>query len=222
MIDMALQRKNMVESQVRPSDVTDRRILNAMLAVPREAFVPSGLKPLAYIDEALTLVRAGAGVAARGMMAPRPFAKLLQLAEIEAGDVVLDIGCASGYSAAVISRLAQTVVALESDSALADLATKSLADLGADNTAVVTGDLEVGYASEGPYDAIVIEGAIEQLPPVLLDQLKDGGRLVAVAAGLPSHAVVWRRTGRLSDRRVAFEAAAPALPGFERKFQFVF
>lgn len=222
MIDMALQRKNMVESQVRPSDVTDRRILNAMLAVPRETFVPSGLKPLAYMDEALTLVRAGAGVAARGMMAPRPFARLLQLAEIEAGDVVLDIGCASGYSAAVISRLAQTVVALESDSALADLATKSLADLGADNTAVVTGDLEVGYASEGPYDAIVIEGAIEQLPPVLLDQLKDGGRLVAVAAGLPSHAVVWRRTGRLSDRRVAFEAAAPVLPGFERKFQFVF
>lgn len=222
MIDMALQRKNMVESQVRPSDVTDRRILNAMLAVPREAFVPSGLKPLAYIDEALTLVRAGAGVAARGMMAPRPFAKLLQLAEIEAGDVVLDIGCASGYSAAVISRLAQTVVALESDAAMVETATKALEGLGADNIAVVTGDLEVGYPSEGPYDAIVVEGEVEEIPAGLLDQLKDGGRLVAIQAGVPGRAILWRRAGRSFDRRVEFAAAATALPGFAKKREFVF
>lgn len=222
MADVALQRKNMVESQVRPNDVTDRRILNAMLAVPREAFVPTALKPIAYMDEALVLVKANAGTPARGMMAPRAFAKLVQLAEIGDTDVVLDVGTMTGYSAAVIARLAQTVVALESDPALAEAATKTLDELGADNSAVVTGELEVGYPSEGPYDAIVIEGTAEQIPAAMLDQLKDGGRLVAIEAGVPSHAVVWKRMGRHFDRRVTFEAAAPAAPGFEKKKEFVF
>lgn len=222
MADVALQRKNMVESQVRPNDVTDRRILNAMLAVPREAFVPTALKPIAYMDEALTLVKANAGSHARGLMAPRVFAKLVQLAEIGTNDVVLDVGAMSGYSSAVIARLAQTVVALEADTALADAATTALAELAADNAAVVTGELEVGYPSEGPYDAIVIEGAVEQVPPALLDQLKDGGRLVAVEAGVPSRAIVWKRMGRKFDRRAVFEAAAPAVPGFEKKKEFVF
>lgn len=222
MADVALQRKNMVESQVRPNDVTDRRILNAMLAVPREAFVPTALKPIAYMDEALVLVKANAGTPARGMMAPRAFAKLVQLAEIGDTDVVLDVGTMTGYSAAVIARLAQTVVALESDPALAEAATKTLDELGADNSAVVTGELEVGYPSEGPYDAIVIEGTVEQIPAAMLDQLKDGGRLVAIEAGVPSHAVVWKRMGRHFDRRVTFEAAAPAAPGFEKKKEFVF
>jgi len=222
MADVALQRKNMVESQIRPNDVTDRRIINAMLAIPREAFVPTELKPIAYIDEALTLVKAGGGAPGRGMMAPRVLAKLLQLAEIEPGDVVLNIGGMTGYAAAVIARLAQTVVVLESDPALAESATQNLEKLGTDNAAVVTGELEVGYPSEGPYDAIVIEGAAEEVPAGLLDQLKDGGRLVTVEAGLPSHAVVWRRLGRNYDRRVTFEAAAPTAPGFARKKEFVF
>lgn len=222
MADVALQRKNMVESQIRPNDVTDRRILNAMLAVPREAFVPTALRPLAYMDEALTLAKAGAGNAGRGMAAPRALAKLLQLAEISAGDVVLDIGAMTGYSAAVIARLAQTVVALESDPGMAETASKTLEQLGVDNSVVVTGDLEVGYPAEGPYDAIVIEGSVGQVPPALLDQLKDGGRLVAIEQGLPSHAVVWRRAGRGFDRRQAVEVAAPAVPGFEKKKEFVF
>lgn len=222
MANVALQRKNMVESQIRPNDITDRRILNAMLAVPREAFVPTELKPIAYIDEALTLVKAGGGAPARGMMAPRSFAKLLQLAEIGPGDVVLDVGGMTGYSAAVIGRLAQTVVVLESDPTLAETATRTLEELGVDNAAVVTGELEVGYPLEGPYDAIVLEGAVEQVPPALLDQLKDGGRLAVIEAGMPSHAVVWRRLGRSFDRRVAFEAAAPAAPGFAVKKEFVF
>ncbi len=222
MADVALQRKNMVESQVRPNDVTDRRILSAMLAVPREAFVPTALKPIAYIDEALMLVKAAAGTPARGLMAPRDFAKLVQLAEIDEGDVVLDVGGLTGYSAAIIARLAQTVVVFESDAGLAETATKTLEELGVDNAAVVMGDLEVGYPSEGPYDAIVVEGTVEQMPAGLLDQLKDGGRLVAIEAGTPSHAVVWRRVGRHFDRRIAFEAAGPALPGFEKKREFVF
>lgn len=222
MADVVLQRKNMVESQVRPNDITDRRILNAMLAIPREAFVPIALKPIAYMDETLVLVKANAGSPVRGMMAPRAFAKLLQLAEIGPADVVLDVGAMTGYSTAVIARLAQTVVALEDDSALADAASKALEELAADNAAVVTGDLEIGYPSEGPYDAIVVEGAVEQIPSSLLDQLKDGGRLVAIEAGVPANAVVWKRLGRHFDRRVAFEAAAPAVPGFEKKKEFIF
>lgn len=222
MVDVALQRKNMVESQVRPSDVTDRRVINAMLNVPREAFVPTALKPVAYMDEALVLVKAEAGSPARGMMAPRSLARLLQLAEISAGDVVLMVGAGSGYASAVVARLAQTVVALESDASLAEQATRTLESLGHDNAVVVTGDLDVGYPSEGPYDVIVVEGAVEEMPGALLDQLKDGGRLAAVEAGTPAHAVVWRRAGRSFDRRVAFESAAPALPGFRRKRAFVF
>ena len=222
MADVALQRKNMVESQVRTNDVTDRRIINAMLEVPREAFVPTALKPVAYMDEALILARAKDGAPARGMMAPRVLAKLLQLAEIGAGDVVLDVGAATGYSTAVIGRLAQTVVALESDPAMVETATKALEGLGADNIAIVTGDLEVGYPSEGPYDAIVVEGEVEEIPAGLLDQLKDGGRLVAIKAGVPGRATRWRRAGRTFDSRADFTAAAAALPGFAKKREFVF
>ncbi len=222
MADVALQRKNMVESQVRPNDVTDRRIINAMLNVPREAFLPTALKPIAYIDETLPLVKAADGAPARGLMAPRVFAKLVQLAEVSESDIVLDVGGLTGYSAAVIARLAQTVVVLESDPALAETATKALEELGVDNAAVVTGDLEVGYPSEGPYDAIIVEGTIDAMPPGLLDQLKDGGRLVAIESGIPSEAVIWRRMGRTFDRRIAFEAAAPVVPGFQKKREFVF
>lgn len=222
MADVALQRKNMVDSQVRPNDVTDRRIINAMLNVPREAFLPTALKPIAYIDETLPLVKAADGAPARGLMAPRVFAKLVQLAEVSESDIVLDVGGLTGYSAAVIARLAQTVVVLESDPALAETATKALEELGVDNAAVVTGDLEVGYPSEGPYDAIIVEGTVDAMPPGLLDQLKDGGRLVAIESGIPSEGVIWRRMGRTFDRRIAFEAAAPIVPGFQKNREFVF
>lgn len=221
-IDAARQRMNMVESQVRPSDVTDRRIMRAMLEVPRELFVPTELKPMAHMDEKIPLTKASPGSPARGLMAPRAFAKLVQLAEIGEGAIVLDVGCATGYSTAVIAKIAQTVVALEVDPALAESAGKTLEQLGHVNAAVVTGSLNNGYASEGPYDAIVVSGAVETVPAVLLDQLKDGGRLVAVMAGLPPRATVWRRIGRSFDRREAFEAAAPALPGFEVSKDFVF
>ncbi len=213
---------NMVESQVRPSDVTDRRIMRAMLEVPREAFVPTAMKPMAYMDGTIMLSKAAPGAPARGMMAPRAFAKLVQLAEIGEGSIVLDVGCASGYSTAVLAKIAQTVVALEADAGLADTASKTLESLGFDNAAVVTGALDNGYGAEGPYDAIVIAGAVETMPAGLLDQLKDGGRLVAVTAGLPPRATVWRRIGRSFDRREMFEAAAPAVPGFEAKREFVF
>ncbi|MGE0856061.1 MAG: protein-L-isoaspartate O-methyltransferase [Hyphomicrobiaceae bacterium] len=222
MADHALQRKNMVESQVRPSDVTDRRVMRAMQEVPREAFVPLAMKPVAYMDDELRLVSGGAGRTARAMLAPRAFARLLQLAEIESGDVVLDIGCATGYSSAIIARVAETVVALEVDAELAETAATIIEQQRIDNIAVVTGDLDAGYASEGPFDVIVIEGAVADVPPGLLDQLKDGGRLVAITAGVPPRAALWRRSGRTFDRREAFEAAGPHMPGFEAKSEFIF
>ncbi len=222
MIDAAVQRKNMVESQVRPSDVTDRRIIRAMLETPRDRFVPSTLASLAYMDEIIALETHGRQPT-RALMAPRAFAKLAQAAEINPGDVVLDVGCATGYSSAILARLAETVVALESDPELGEKAQSILSDLSIDNVVVVTGELDFGYPKEGPYDAIVVEGLVERMPDDLLDQLKDGGRLVAVYRdqGL-SHASVWRRIGQNFDRRDLFTCGAPPLAGFERPETFVF
>lgn len=217
MADYAQQRKNMVESQVRPSDVTDRRIMRAMLEVPREQFVPAALKPLAYMDQEIGLTKAAPGGEARGLLEPRVLAKMVQLADIGAGDVVLDVGCGPGYSAALLGKLAETVVALEADAELAESASKVLPELGFDNIAVVSGPLEAGYPDEGPYDAIFIGGRIEEMPAELLDQLKDGGRLVAVrGTQVHARAVIWRRIGANFDLQEAFEAAAPLLPGFAK------
>lgn len=221
MIDAALQRKNMVESQVRPSDVTDRRIIRAMQDTPREEFVPAAMKPLAYMDTEISLAAGGQG--ARAIMAPRVFSKLVQLASLEKGDVVLDIGAGSGYSSAVIGRIAETVVALEADAALADQASETLQRLGLDNIAVVKGEMAKGYPSEGPYDAILIEGAVPRIPEALFDQLKDGARLVAVIGeGTLCRAVAFERRGGQVSEQVAFECGAPVVPGFEvpRPFKF--
>ncbi len=224
MVDPVLQRLNMVESQVRPSDVTDRRVVTAMSNTPREAFVPPAMKPLAYMDEAIALTVAKPGKnAARALMAPRVLAKLLQALDLSETDVVLDIGCATGYSTAILAEIAETVVALESDPELSEQASENLSSLSLDNTAVVTGTLKDGYANEGPYDAIFLGGAVPEVPDDLLDQLKDGGRLVTVVSNGPvSRAVIWRRLGEAFDCEEAFEAAAPELPGFERKAAFSF
>lgn len=223
MIDAALQRKNMVESQIRPSDITDRRIINAISATPREAFLPPALQTIAYADTDLQLSKSGPGRPARGMMAPRTFALLVQLAQISNQDVVLDIGCATGYSAAVLAHIAETVVALETDPDLLEAATTVGRTLSLDNLAFVSGVLSTGYPAEGPYDAIIMEGRVGQVPDALLDQLKDGGRLVAIEAGEGnSQAKVWYRFGESFDQRPAFEAAAPDLPGFEAKKEFQF
>jgi protein-L-isoaspartate(D-aspartate) O-methyltransferase len=216
MIDAARQRTNMVESQILTSDVTDRRILRAMGELPRERFVPSDYAALAYIDEAVPLEAKARGSARRWLMAPRVFAKLLQLAEIGEADRVLDVGAGTAYSAAVLGKIAKTVIALECDGQLAAAAKKNLAALALDNVRVVEGPLADGWVDEGPYDAIVLEGSVSEPLATLLDQLKDGGRLVCVIGqtGL-GKAVIWRRLGRSLDRWTAFDAAAPALPGFE-------
>lgn len=217
MADIALQRKNMVESQVRPSDVTDRRIITAMLAVPREAFLPAEVASLAYSDGELTLAKPSAGRPRRALMAPRTFARLLDSVRLGPREVVLDVGAACGYSAAVIGRLVETVVGLESDKVLAGAAGRAVAAQSQDNVAIVEGDLVKGWPDAGPYDAIVVEGAIAGTPETLLAQLKDGGRLVAVLEDATSSAVVWTRRGDGFDRRVMFDASAPRLPGFEAR-----
>ncbi|HRD75131.1 MAG TPA: protein-L-isoaspartate O-methyltransferase [Hyphomicrobiaceae bacterium] len=209
----------MVESQVRPSDVTDRRVLRAMAQVPRERFVTSGLRSIAYSDGPVKV----SDQPVRYLLAPRTLGKLVQLLEIGDRDVVLVLGCSTGYSTAIIARVAQSVVAVEEEAALADKAQTLLADLGINNTAVVAGSLTSGKASEGPFDAIFINGSVEEVPAAILDQLKDGGRLVTVEPhdGV-GRAVQWRRSGKTYGRRVAFDAAAPRLSEFDKKREFVF
>lgn len=220
-MDTAIQRKNMVESQVRPSDVTDRRILRAMLELPREAFVPEAVKALAYIDGPVPLTEVGR--VRRALLPARIFAKLVQAADIEPSATVLDVGAGTGYSSALLARLAAGVVALESDPELAAAATRNLASAGASNVSVITGDLAGGSPQEGPYDAIIVEGAVEREPRELLEQLKAGGRLVAIAGGgRGGRATVWRRDDSTFGALVIFDAAADVLPGFEKAEEFAF
>lgn len=221
MIDHATQRLNMVESQVRPSDVTDRRITRAMREIPRESFVPGPLKSIAYADEPLKV--SDKGSVQRYILAPRILAKLAQLLSIEPDGLVLDVGPGSGYSTALLAHLGQTVIALEEDPQLAERAQAALTALGVDNAVVITGPLKAGASDEGPYDAILINGAIAEVPPALLDQLKDGGLLAAIQIenGV-GRAVLWSRRGMNFDRRVAFDASAAYLPGFEPQVGFQF
>lgn len=218
MTDFAAVRHNMVENQIRPNRITDPRIIEAMEAVPRELFVPKPLRGLAYIDEDLEIVPG------RYLMEPMVMARLLQAAEIGPGDVVLDIGCATGYGPAILARLAATVVGLESDPALAERATARLAELGADSVAVVTGPLEAGYAEQAPYNVIVIEGAVEAVPEAITDQLAEGGRLVCVVTGRRAvgKAMVFLRLHGAISRRCEFDAAVPPLPGFQSPPVFEF
>jgi protein-L-isoaspartate(D-aspartate) O-methyltransferase len=217
MNDFATQRINMVDSQVRPSDVTDRRILRAMLAVPREAFVPEQVKATAYMDEHLAL---GQG---RFLLAPRTFAKLVQLLAIGEEDAVLDVACATGYSTVALGMLARQVVGVEENATLAEQARAALARLGRANAVIKTGALTAGAPNEGPFDAILINGCVVDIPDALLDQLKDGGRLAAIRAdGRVGQATIWRRHGTSFDARPAFDAGAPLLPGFEKQPGFVF
>ncbi|MEJ8573326.1 protein-L-isoaspartate O-methyltransferase [Microbaculum marinum] len=223
MIDFALARRNMVESQIRTNDVTDRALVAAFLEIPRERFVPAAMRDLAYIDEDITVKEGDRPGERRFLMEPMPFARLVQLAAIQPGDLVLDVGCGTGYSTAVLARVAESVVGLESDPDLAEKAERQLVDLGIGNAAVVTGDLVEGYASQGPYDVIVMEGAVERIPDALFAQLRDGGRLVApVVHGPVGKATLFTSIGGDISSRIAFDVNVGRLPGFERTPEFVF
>lgn len=223
MTDFAAQRIKMVDSQLRTEDVTDYDVLGAMGEVPRERFVPARLKGLAYIDDDLVVKEASGTGPARHLMRPANFARLVQAAEIAPTDIVLDVGCGTGYSAAVLARLAQSVVALESDPDLAAAASAALTDLAIDNAAVVTGPLTAGHAAEGPYDAILLGGSVEEIPEALFAQLKEGGRLVAVVGrGRAAPAMVYTKSDSDIGRLPLFDAFVPPLPGFARPKAFVF
>jgi len=217
MSDFEAARRAMVDSQLRPNQVVDVRVAEAMAEVPREMFVPDGLADVAYVDEDLPIAPG------RFLMEPVVFARLLQAAAIEPDDVVLDLGCGTGYSTAVLAHLAATVVAMEPDAELRDKAEKARAKLAADNAVIIDGDLTAGKPDQGPFDVIFLNGAVEQIPDGLQNQLADGGRLVAVQnRGGVGVTTVLKRQGERFSARELFDAAIPLLPGFAKSPGFVF
>ena len=215
MTDFTTRRRMMVDTQVRPSDVTSFPIIDAMLAVPREHFVPDAQREAAYAGENLVLGNA------RVMLEPRTLAKMLESLDITGDDLVMDIGCGYGYSAAVTARMAQAVVAVEEDETMAAEAQSLLSDVGADNAIVHAGALAAGAAEHGPYDVILVQGGIGELPQSIERQLKDGGRIACIFMdGALGVVRVGYKTGDRMNWRFAFNAGAPVLPGFEKQSSF--
>ena len=221
MSGFATARQNMVDCQVRPSDVTDLRIVDAMLAVPREVFVPERQRALAYLD--LDVQVSEGDSARRFLIKPAVIAKMLQAAEIKDTDSVLVAGCATGYAAALAARLAGQVTATEVDPSLAAKAREVLVQLGLERVTVRTAEVTEGDPASAPYDVIVLDGATEIAPDRLYGQLKEGGRLVGVfAMTKPPRAMVVTRCRGDFGSRALFDASVPVLPGLERRPGFVF
>ncbi len=215
MTDYATRRRMMVDTQVRPSDVTKFPIIEAMLTVQREAFLPEALREAAYAGDCIEL---GSG---RVMLEPRTLAKMLDALDISNDELVLDIGCTYGYSSAVVARMAQAVVAVEEDEAMAEEAQSELSQAGVDNVIVHIGPLTDGAAEHGPYDAIIVQGGVQDLPEKILEQLKDGGRIACLF--MENNLGVVRlgyKTGDVVSWRFAFNASAPVLPGFKKEAVF--
>lgn len=225
MPDFAQRRTTMVDTQVRTNDVTRYPVIAAMLHVPRENFVPDARREVAYSGENVEIAPG------RVLLEPRTFAKLIDVLELASDDLVLDLGCGLGYSAAVLSRIVQAVVAIEPDPELAAQAERRLAAVGADNVAVVNAAFSEGAPAQGPYDAIVVNGAIGVLPDAIAEQLAEGGRIAALwrddthAAGHGRSGMGVARLGYKIDGRInwryAFNAHAPVLPGLARIEGFV-
>lgn len=214
-------RQKMVDGQVRPSDITDSKIIDAMLAVPREAFAPPGQRALAYLD--LDLEVSDGTSPKRFLIKPAVTAKMLQAAEISNTDRVLVVGCATGYTAALVAKLAAQVTATEGDPALSAKASGILAEIGLGNVTIKAAAAAEGDPSNAPYDVIVLNGATEVTPDRLYRQLKDGGRLVGVfAMTQPPRATMVTRSHDDFGHRTLFDATVPVLPGLERLPAFVF
>jgi protein-L-isoaspartate(D-aspartate) O-methyltransferase len=218
MTDFAAARRIMVDSQVRTADVTDPRLIAAMLELPREEFFPEDKRALAYLDLDVAVSEPGAPV--RRLLKPMVLAKLIAAAGVGDRDRVLDVGCATGYGTAVLARLAAAVIGLEEDAALARKAAAALA--GSANATIVTGPLARGVPGEAPYDVILLEGACDIVPDALFEQLRPGGRLACIVGRGPGKATVYRRIEDDVSARVVFDAAAALLPGFAKAPQFVF
>jgi protein-L-isoaspartate(D-aspartate) O-methyltransferase len=215
MSDFASRRVMMVDTQVRPSDVTKFPIIDAMLTVPRELYVPDSLREAAYVGENLPL---GGG---RVLLEARTLAKLLDALDLRPGEMILDLGCGLGYSAAVMARLAGTVVAVEDDERMAAEAQRLLSEEGVDNALVLAGPAAAGAAKHAPYDAIIVQGGVETVPDALLDQLKEGGRIGAIFMEGPfGTAKIGYKSGGQVTWRPVFNASAPVLEGFARTRAF--
>jgi protein-L-isoaspartate(D-aspartate) O-methyltransferase len=222
-MDFATARRMMVDGQVRTSDVTNLDLIAAMEEIPREKFVPASQVDVAYLDRDIAVGGTGDRSSARWLLKPMVLARLIQSAEIDAKDKVLDVGCATGYSSAVLARLAGSVVALEESAELARVAEQALREVGAQHVSVMTGALIEGWPDGGPYDVILLNGMSEILPEALCRQLNEGGRLVGVfgEGSAPKAMVYLSERGEVSGRSV-FDAAAPLLPGFVKPPAFVF
>lgn len=215
MTDFTARRTMMVDTQVRPSDVTKFTIIDAMLSIPREAFVPAGLREAAYVGENLAI---GGG---RVMLEPRTLGKMLDGLMIEPSHVALDLGCGLGYSTAVLAQMCHFVVAVEDDDARAATAQETLSEHSVDNAAVMTGPLAEGSAKSGPYDIITVQGAVEQVPAALLAQLRDGGRIACIfAEGALGVVRIGHKIDGVVNWRFSFNAGAPLLAGFEKEATF--
>jgi len=217
-MDLTPARVSMVKSQIRPNQVDDEVVLEAMLATPREAFLPKALHGIAYVDEDLPL---GNG---RFMMEPLVLARLLQAAVAKPDDIGLVIGCATGYTPAVLSRMVSAVVAVESEPGLVQKSSTDLTDQGIDTVAVIEGSLSAGYAKQAPFDVILFDGAVDEVPEEIAAQLAEGGRLLAVVRKGPrsGQGVIIARNKGILSRRELFDANIPYLPGFEPKKEFEF
>ena len=219
-MDFARARQTMVDTQIRTGDVTDQHVLEAFLAVPREAFLPDSQRTLAYRDRAVEVAGRRGGTK-RFLQDPMVLAKLLQLADLEDAPRALVVGCATGYSAALVAELVGEVFALESDPALLEVARSALAAFP--KVTVVAGELTAGWPAGAPYDVVVIDGAVEVVPEALRQQVREGGRLVAiVGTGMAGKAMLFRRVDGDFSGCPAFDAPAPLLPGFEKPPRFVF
>ena len=214
-MDYAVARQHMVDSQIRTNKVTDERLIEAIRALPRERFVPEPIRARSYLDDDVELAPG------RYLMEPMVTARLIQAADVKPSDIGLVIGAATGYAAALLAKLANTVVALECDPALAQRAVAAFADLAIDNAAAVEGPLRDGCAKHAPYDVIFLDGAIEEVPQAGATQLAEGGRMVGVLRerGV-GRAVLWIKTGNVMSKRVLFDANVALLPGFAAAKRF--
>ena len=217
MTDFAKRRTMMVDTQVRPSDVTKFPIIDAMLSIPREEFVPARLREAAYVGENLEIGRG------RTLLEPRTFAKMVDALDIKPHHVALDLGCGLGYSTAILASLCEFVVAIEDDAERAAEAQTLLSNHGVDNAAVMEGALPEGAVKSGPYDIIIVEGAVEEIPDALLDQLREGGRIGCIfAEGALGVVRIGHKIDGAVNWRFAFNAGAPVLQGFRKAAAFSF
>lgn len=215
MSDFATLRRMMVDTQIRPSDVTKFPIIEAFLSIKREAFVPDNMVGVAYSDASISFA------AGREILEPRTLAKMLDALDLQPTELVLDLGCGLGYSAAIVAHLCEAVIAVEEDADIVAEAQANLAAEGVDNAVMIEAPLTDGAAQHGPYDVITVQGAVQDIPAALLDQLKDGGRIAAIfTEGALGEVRVGHKSGGQISWRLAFNAGAPVLPGYAKAAQF--